>query len=388
MKKYYCILPLILLVIINKQDLTAQISKIAEENSIDLYAQVDKVAVEESMVSALEWQEQHPIYALAPTDWTNGAYYIGVTRAHKVTESQYFLAALKNMGYNNDWQTYIRPYHADDVTISYPYLYLDNLRKGIVDLSHTEIFIHQHLFESNKWKEGTDPSGYKNILWWWCDALFMAPPVITLYAKQTGKQKYLDAMHQYYMETYDLLFDQEEQLFARDTRYQWTGGADDKKEANGEKIFWSRGNGWVLGGLALLLEDMPKDYEHRTFYEDLFKTMARRIKDLQPEDGLWRVSLLDPEAFDHGEVSGSGFFTFGMAWGVNNGLLEEAEYLPTILKAWQALSDCQQSSGMIGWVQNIGASPEPAHQNSWQNFGTGAFLLAGSEVLKLEFQSN
>lgn len=37
-----------------------------------------------------------------------------------------------------------------------------------------------------------------------------------------------------------------------------------------------------------------------------------------------------------------------------------------------------------GRVQNIGASPEPADADSWQNFGTGAFLLAGSEILKLE----
>lgn len=190
-------------------------------------------------------------------------------------------------------------------------------------------------------------------------------------------------MHHYYMETYDLLFDPEEKLFARDIRFQWTGSEEDKKEANGKKIFWSRGNGWVLGGLALILDDMPKDYKHRPFYEELFKTMAARIKALQPEEGLWRVSLLNPEAFNHGEVSGSGFFTFGMAWGVNNGLLDRDEYLPTILKAWEALSACQHPSGMVGWVQNIGASPEPASRDSWQNYGTGAFLLAGSEVLKL-----
>ena len=345
---------------------------------------LDKEVIEKSMIRAMEWQEQHPIYALSPTDWTNGAYYVGVTQAHKATGNQYFLAALKNRGYLNNWQTYKRLYHADDVTISYSYLYLNQLRKGIVDLAPTKTFIDEHLFEPNKWKNGTDKSGYKNILWWWCDALFMAPPVVAAYAKQTDDKKYLDTMHKYYKETYDLLFDKEEELFARDIRYQWTGSREDKKEANGKKIFWSRGNGWVLGGLALLLEDMPEDYKHRAFYEELFKTMAARIKSIQPEDGLWRVSLLDPDAFDHGEVSGSGFFTYAMAWGVNNGLLDKGEYTPAIMKAWKGLAACQQESGKVGWVQNIGASPEPANVDSWQNFGTGAFLLAGSEVLKLK----
>lgn len=344
----------------------------------------DNEAIEQAMVRAMEWQEAHPIYALDPTDWTNGAYYVGVTQAHKATKNQYFLAALKNMGHQNDWETCYRRYHADDITISYSYLYLDELRKNIVDLEPTKAFIDEHLFEDNRWKNGSDKSGHKNILWWWCDALFMAPPVITSYAKYTGDQKYLDAMHKYYKETYDLLFDQEEQLFARDMIYQWTGSPKDLKESNGKKIFWSRGNGWVIGGLALLLEDMPKDYEHRAFYEDLFKTMAARIKDLQPADGLWRVSLLNPEAFDHGEVSGSGFFTFAMAWGVNNGLLDKTAYMPAIKKAWSQLSSCQQASGKVGWVQNIGASPEPASKDSWQNYGTGSFILAGSEILKLK----
>jgi len=73
------------------------------------------------------------------------------------------------------------------------------------------------------------------------------------------------------------------------------------------------------------------------------------------------VSLLDPDAFDHGEVSGSGFFTYAMAWGVNNGLLDKGEYTPAIMKAWKGLAACQQESGKVGWVQNIGASPEPAN---------------------------
>ena len=158
----------------------------------------------------------------------------------------------------------------------------------------------------------------------------------------------------------------------------------DKKSENGKKIFWSRGNGWVFGGLALILDAMPQDYEHRPFYLNLYKEMATKIKDLQHEDGLWRTSLLSPESYNHGEVSGSGFYTFGMAYGINNGILDKAEYTPVVEKAWDALRGCQHEDGMIGWVQNIGASPEPASEDSWQNYGTGAYLLAGSEVLKMK----
>ncbi len=355
-----------------------QVSSYAQES--------DNTSIEQAMVQAMEWQEQHPIFAVAPTDWTNGAYYVGVSRAHLATDNQIFLAALKNNGYRNDWETYDRFYHADDVAISYSYLYLEmnDSRKNYVDLQPTTEFLQKHLYEPNKWSDGSEKDETKSILWWWCDALFMAPPVITLYADFKKDMKYLNTMHKFYRETYDLLYDKEEHLFARDTRFVWKGNADDEKEENGKKIFWSRGNGWVLAGLALLMEKMPEDYTHRNFYVKLYKEMAAKMKQLQSEDGLWRTSLLSPESYDHGEVSGSGFHTFALAWGVNKGILVADEYAPVVRKAWKSLLAAQHDDGMVGWVQNIGASPEPASENSWQNFGTGAFLLAGSEMLKLE----
>ncbi|MFD0835638.1 glycoside hydrolase family 105 protein [Mariniflexile aquimaris] len=347
---------------------------------------LDKNFIKASMIKALEWQEAHPIFAIAPTDWTAGAYYTGVAKAHQATKDQMYMAALKNQAYWNNWQTYSRLHHADDVAISYSYLYIDinDGRRDFVDLEPTKKFLDAHLFEDNVWKKGTDKSEYgRTILWWWCDALFMAPPVLNLYAKHTKQPKYLDEMHKFYMQTYNQLYDKEEQLFARDMRFVWTGSDKDQKEPNGKKIFWSRGNGWVIAGLALILEDMPKEYEHRPFYENLFKEMAEKIISIQPKDGVWRTSLLCPETYNHGEVSGSAFHTFALAWGINNGLLDK-KYTPAVKKAWNGLVKCQHKDGRVGWVQNIGAFPEPASYDSYQNFGTGAFLMAGSEILKMQ----
>mgnify|MGYP003630017783 CR=1 FL=1 len=347
---------------------------------------IDNALVKASMIKALEWQEAHPIFAIAPTDWTAGAYYVGVARAHKATKDMMYMAALKNQGYWNNWETFDRMHHADDVAISYSYLYIDGNggRKNFVDLEPTKKFLDAHLYEDDNWKAGTDKSDMgKTILWWWCDALFMAPPVLNLYAKHTKRPKYLDDMHKFYMETYNQLYDEEEQLFARDMRFVWQGNENDTKEPNGKKVFWSRGNGWVIAGLALILDDMPADYKHRPFYEKLYKEMAAKMLKIQPEDGLWRTSLLCPETYDHGEVSGSGFHTFALAWGINNGLVDK-KHTPAVKKAWKALAKCQHHDGRVGWLQNIGAFPEPASADSWQNFGTGAFLMAGSEILKLD----
>jgi unsaturated rhamnogalacturonyl hydrolase len=351
----------------------------------------NKKTIESALLQAMNWQEAHPIFAKAPTDWTNGAYYLGVAKAHQATSNQAFEQVLNKMAIRNNWQPWERYYHADDLNITYSYLYLHALKVTEVNLAPTIQIITDHLFKDHAWKKGiVDSSKGKNepnekkILWWWCDALFMAPPVIANYAKQFQQAQLLQEMDNYYLQTYQLLYDKEEHLFYRDTRFLWKNSPLDIKEKNGKKMFWSRGNGWVLAGLALLLADLPQDHSTRNFYVLLYKEMVERVKDLQPEDGLWRTSLLSPESYNHGEVSGTGLFTFAIAWGINNGYLPSSIYRPVVTKAWKALAACQQSDGKVGWVQNIGANPMPASSESWQNFGTGAFMLAGSEIYKLK----
>jgi rhamnogalacturonyl hydrolase YesR len=182
-----------------------------------------------------------------------------------------------------------------------------------------------------------------------------------------------------------LLFDKEEHLFARDLGYVIKADGSGLKEANGQKIFWSRGNGWVMAGLVRVLQELPQNYHNRTFYANLFKEMAARIASLQQSDGLWRASLLDPASYPGGEVSGSGFFCYALAWGINNGLLDRKTYLPVVKKAWIGLNKCVNDEGRVGWVQPIGADPRKNFDaDSWEVYGTGAFLLAGSEVAKLK----
>jgi rhamnogalacturonyl hydrolase YesR len=223
------------------------------------------------------------------------------------------------------------------------------------------------------------------ITWWWCDALFMAPPAMVKLGVTFNENKYLEYSDKLFKETYDLLYDKEEDLFARDMKYQ-TNWKNPIYEANGKKIFWSRGNGWVMGGLVRVLEELPKGYKTYPFYENLYKEMAARIAALQQEDGLWRASLLDPASYPGGEASGSGFYTYALAWGINHGVLDKEKYLPIVRKAWIGLTTLIQPDGHVGWCQPVGADPRKNfNADSWEVYGTGAFLLAGSEVIKIKW---
>jgi rhamnogalacturonyl hydrolase YesR len=190
----------------------------------------------------------------------------------------------------------------------------------------------------------------------------------------TGDRRYLDLADRLWWKTTDYLYDRTEHLYYRDSRYF------DQREKNGRKVFWSRGNGWVIAGLARLLQDMPADFRGRGRYEALFREMAGAVLAAQSVDGYWRSSLLDPDSRPNPETSGTGFFVFALGWGVKQGLLDRDQYEPAVRKGWEALVRAVHPDGMLGWVQQIGAEPGSAGADSTEVYGTGAFLLAGSAV--------
>jgi rhamnogalacturonyl hydrolase YesR len=336
-----------------------------EFQSAYIQTTLDKVA---------RWQLAHP--TPSERDWEHGAFLAGLYAAYETTGAQDVYDALIAWGNRNSWQPANRWYHADDIAICQTYIDLFRIEKREEMLKPSLDTLHKLIT--------TPYPDSRSICWWWCDALFMGPPSLVKLGLTLGKDEYLQKSDELFKECYDLLYNKEEHLFARDQRYVIKNDSNDRYEANGKKIFWSRGNGWVMGGLVRLLKELPADYSKRNFYASLLKEMAARIIELQQADGLWRASLLDPEAYPGGEVSGTGFYCYALAYGVNCGLLDKKTYLPAIQKAWIGLNNCLNNEGRLGWCQPVGDSPgKNINKDSWTVFGTGAFLLAGSEVIKL-----
>ena len=311
--------------------------------------------------------------------WHMGALYAGMNEWRKVSGDPQVEAFLMKIGERNGWKLYEGPYHADDHTVGQFYLSLYEEKKDPKMLAPTQKQFDWILANPKtgtlKWK--AKPTDAHNR-WGWCDALFMAPPVWARLAKITGEQKYLDFMDQEYHASYDLLWDKEDHLFWRDSSYF------KKREKNGRKLFWARGNGWVFGGLALMIPDLPENWEGRAFYIDIYKQMAAKIKKIQRPDGTWSMGLLGGvEGYPIKETSGTSFFTYGLAWGINNGLLDRATYEPVVLKAWHALTECVTEEGMLAYVQPTGVAPGDSFPDKTEVYGIGAFLAAGSEVVTL-----
>ncbi len=308
--------------------------------------------------------------------WTYATFYAGVMALSEIADTPRYHDAMLALGKKLNWEPAPRVYFADDHCVSQMYLemYLKDRDPAMLRPTKERFdFIIAHP-GTNDLRMGTHGAQDR---WNWCDALFMGPPVWVRLYKATGDARYLDFMDKEWRATSEFLYDTNEHLYFRDSTYF------DKREANGKKIFWSRGNGWVMAGLARVLELMPADYAGRPFYEKQFKEMAARIVSLQQADGLWHSSLLDPASYPLKETSGSGFYTFALAWGINHGLLDRAAYEPAVRKAWQALVECVTPEGKLEHVQPVGADPKKFDPTHSDVFGTGAFLLAGREMYRL-----
>jgi unsaturated rhamnogalacturonyl hydrolase len=222
------------------------------------------------------------------------------------------------------------------------------------------------------------PEGQFPIWWQWCDTLFMGPPAWAEMAKATHNSKYLDYLDKRWWETSGALYDPQYHFFYRDKT--WIG----QKGHAGKPVFWSRGNGWVMGGLARMLEYMPKDYPDRGRFEAQLREMAAEFATIQdPDNGLWHSDLLDADDYPQPEISGSALITLGLAWGVNHGVLDRATYAPIVAKAWRGMVHEIYADGRLGNIQQTGGAPSHYLPSSSYNFGVGGFLLAGEQVAKL-----
>jgi unsaturated rhamnogalacturonyl hydrolase len=323
-----------------------------------------------------DWQLQYwqtKGFTHKKTEWTNAALYTGLFDLSKTSGDDRYDQALVNIGNEVSWNTGPHRLMADDYCIgqTYSMLYMKYKRpEMIAPFRHlADSIVSLPFSESLEWK-----GGIQNREWAWCDALFMGPTALAYLSTATGDPKYLDKAVKLWWKTTDYLYDPDAHLYSRDGSYL------DKKEKNGAKVFWSRGNGWVLAGLARVLENMPASYPDRRKFIGLFKDMAAKVASLQQPDGSWHASLLDPESYPVKETSGTGFYCYAILWGLNHGLLDKTQYWPVAKKAWLALITSVQSDGMLGYVQPIGASPDQVNAQSNEVYGTGAFLLAGSQL--------
>jgi len=316
--------------------------------------------------------------SMAP-NWVAAIYYTGAARLARVSDRPETLRFLTMVADHYNYavrgaKSGPTMLNADDIAVGdlYEELYSRRRIEGtLLPLQQRLDWQVPHLGRADS-ADGPGP-----LIWWWADALYMAPPVLARMSAITGNPKYLQAADKEWRRTADRLFVPEDRLFLRDERFAGRTGA------NGQPVYWSRGNGWVLGGLARWIEAMPADFAGRDYYLDLFRQLAGRVVELQRPDGLWPASLLAPDAFPEPETSGSALFTYALAWGVNHGLLDREAVTPHVLKGWAALNRHILPGGQLGHAQRTGDQPVNTSAEDTGPYANGAYIMASLEMADL-----
>jgi len=315
-------------------------------------------------------------------DWVQGAFYVGATRWAETVNDKNIQAKIAEMAKSNGYELGRRPLHGDDHVIGQSYLWLyeqtgNKETYAPIQAQFDAILADQPTNSLEFLKK--DQPGYEGSCqdrWCWADALFMAPRTWLKLSNATGDPRYFDYADKEYWATVDYLFSDKYGLFFRDSRYF------EKKSDNGEPVFWSRGNGWVFAAMPLIIDDLPKGHPSTDRYLALYRKMAASLVKIQKPDGYWPASLMDADKVKTPETSGTGFITFGLAWGVNNGIITNDATINAVEQGWAALAAAVDNEGMLHWVQQVGKSPDPVLEDDTQLYGVGAVLLAASELSK------
>ncbi|MFV0607348.1 MAG: glycoside hydrolase family 88 protein [Niabella sp.] len=333
------------------------------------------------------WQASHP--NPGNSFWDNAAYQTGNMAAYTITKNEAYKQYAEKWATQNKW---MGATGTDKSKWKYTYgetqdyvLFGDwqIAFQTYIDLYNMDaIKVPKKIARAKEVME-YEMSTVNNDYWWWVDGLYMVMPVMTKLYHATNNNLYLIKLWEYFNFADSLMYDNEENLFYRDKKYIYP----QHKTINGKKDFWARGNGWVFAALAKVLNDLPKSDTHYDYYLQKYISLAQALKKCQHLEGYWTRSLADEQHAPGPETSGTAFFTYAYAWGLNQKILNKKEYLPILNKAWQYLTKVAlQPDGAIGYVQPIGEKAIPGQtlkETSTANFGVGAFLLAASEIYHL-----
>lgn len=338
-----------------------------------LSGSLQPAAVRAAMSKVAKWElgQAQPYF---DRTWMSSALYDGFLAASPALHDRQYHDAVLQMAEHFHWQERSPHPNADDESIAQSYieLYLEHSARERIEPTETALATVI---------AGAGPPIAKDqaqIPWWWCDALFMAPPVWARMYAATHDRKYLDYLDKNFWQTSDLLYDTQRHLYFRDITFVH------KRDSRGNPIYWSRGEGWVMGGIARTLEYLPRSDPDYARYQTRLRQMAAAVAALQDaKDGLWHSNMLDAEDYPQPEVSGSSFMTFALAWGVNHGVLDRATYMPTIARAWRGLVEQIYADGRLGNIQQTGGAPAHYLPSSSYDYGVGAFLLAGAQIVDL-----
>ncbi|MCB1705492.1 MAG: glycoside hydrolase family 88 protein [Halioglobus sp.] len=158
------------------------------------------------------------------------------------------------------------------------------------------------------------------------------------------------------------------------------------------KLYWGRGNGWVIAGLPLALDHFAPDSEERDEAIRILRETSQALLPYQRSDGFYETVFNRPGK-TYIESSATALIASGWMQGVADGYLDEG-YLAPGLKAYRAVVDTLEMKDGLLSMPLISAPTIPVQLvpylgykytprgNDW-TYGLASLFFAGLNYKKL-----
>ena len=218
----------------------------------------------------------------------------------------------------------------------------------------------------------------------WIDSVMMFSVFTSLYAKENGETELIEFAARQPAQYADMMLDKKQNLWAHS---YWV---DYKKPFPRRNIFWGRGNGWVIAGFPMILDNIGLEHERSAEIIELFNKTSEALLGLMNEDYTFNTLLRDKS---YRELSATALISAGWMHGIRCGYLDE-KFLEPAVKAFEACVNAMEESDEgvymteisgptipLPLIPKLGYKMIPLGKN-W-SYGIAALIFAAMEYKKL-----
>lgn len=218
----------------------------------------------------------------------------------------------------------------------------------------------------------------------WIDSVMMFSVFTSLYAKENNDSGLLEFAARQPKQYASMMFHKTEHLWAHS---YWVKV---KRAFPGRNLFWGRGNGWVICGFPMILDNIGTEHKEAAEIIDIFQKTSEALLACMNEDNTFNTLL---KYKSYRELSATALISAGWMHGVRCGYLDK-KFLEPAIKAFQACVDAMEEDDEAVFMTEISGPtiPVPVFPKlgytlmplgkNW-SYGVAALIFAAIEYRKI-----
>ena len=168
----------------------------------------------------------------------------------------------------------------------------------------------------------------------WIDSVMMFSVFTSLYARENGVRELLDFAARQPKQYASMMYDKDKHLWAHS---YWVNSARPFPKRD---LFWGRGNGWVVCGFPMILDNIGLSHEQAPEIIELFVKTSEALLECMRDDYTFETLLKYPS---YRELSATALISAGWLHGIRCGYLDE-RFLEPAVGAFEACVNAMEES--------------------------------------------